>query len=1026
MDKLFGVQINTLLIGFLVAFALGTWVLAVAALRNRVIFNMGIRNIPRRPANTVLICLGLMLAATIFSASFATGDTLTHSIRSAGVRGLGEVDVMVMGRGTTFGAFQQQFEGGSISEYFDASETDRVSESLDQLIEDGVVEGIAPSILETLPVRSPATRLNEPAVALLSFDHRYMDAFAPLVTEDGDVLSIEELETREGPQIFVSTTLAEKLEAGPGDEIEIFFGAEPTLVTVADVYESGGNPTSFTPESAGSMVAPLSWVQSQLQTNRINFILITSQGGILEGARHTDAIMEVLDRSLEDTALKAEPVKQDALDGAEESGAVFTTIFVAMGSFSIIAGILLIFLIFVMLAAERKPELGIARAVGAQRGHVVRVFTFEGMVYALIASAVGSGLGLLVSWGMIQVMAAAFKEMGFEIAYDFTIRGLALSYLMGVVLTLVVVVISAWWVSRLNIVAAIKDIPETKSPQRRHLTKILMLIAGLLCIYVGLTSTVAGLSAKLWTPYAMGISLLIIGAVVLSRRFGLHERATYTSGGIALLVFWLLPARYHPYGEEMGGGFELFVLSGVMMVAAAVMVVMYNSDLLLGLLMTFFGRLRALTPMIKTAVSYPMASRFRTGMTVGIFALIIFTLVIMSAIIESFNGVLNDTDRVAGGFHIRAEVLNRNNTIPDIHAAMEKAEGVDSNDFERIAGFTFAQVSMRDLDDDSSDQPAQASAWETMSLVGMDDAYAEADPYDFQLKLERFESSAEVWEAVANDPSLAVISAEVAPSRSGGQMGPHGVDFKIGKGDFSLEDESLPEGVYFEVMNPATKETERLQVVGVVEVMAGIYAYPVTVSQQTLRSLGYDKGPFADPVSYRFRVRPEKVDEVPEIAKSLEQAFVENGANAVSMAQEIKDFGRLQTMFFNLSIAFMALGLVVGIAALGVIAARAVVERRQQIGMLRAIGFRQGMIQFTFLTESSFVALLGITVGVALGVISALLFMDSSGVEGMEALIPWGQIVLITVLAYLASLTTTFIPAYRAARIYPAEALRYE
>jgi putative ABC transport system permease protein len=148
--------------------------------------------------------------------------------------------------------------------------------------------------------------------------------------------------------------------------------------------------------------------------------------------------------------------------------------------------------------------------------------------------------------------------------------------------------------------------------------------------------------------------------------------------------------------------------------------------------------------------------------------------------------------------------------------------------------------------------------------------------------------------------------------------------------------------------------------------------------------------------------------------------------NTEVMAQEVKDFGQIQEMFMNLMMAFMGLGLIVGIAALGVIAARAVVERRQQIGMLRAIGFGQRMIQATFLIESSFVALLGILLGVALGVAIAIQIAPESGIEGMTAVIPWGQIVLIVALAYLASLLTTFLPAYRAARIYPAEALRYE
>ena len=81
--------------------------------------------------------------------------------------------------------------------------------------------------------------------------------------------------------------------------------------------------------------------------------------------------------------------------------------FTTFGSFSIAAGILLIFLIFVMLAAERRGRAGIARAIGTRRGYLVQMFTFEGAAYDLIAAAVGAILGAIVAYGMVSMARAS-------------------------------------------------------------------------------------------------------------------------------------------------------------------------------------------------------------------------------------------------------------------------------------------------------------------------------------------------------------------------------------------------------------------------------------------------------------------------------------------------------------------------------------------------------------------------------------------------------------------------------------------
>ena len=161
---------------------------------------------------------------------------------------------------------------------------------------------------------------------------------------------------------------------------------------------------------------------------------------------------------------------------------------------------------------------------------------------------------------MIEVMAIAFEEMGFDLVYHFTSNSLIISYTLGVILTLIVVVFSAWRVGRLNIVRAIRDIPE---PQRAGKRGIKGLIISILLPLLGLMMILSGLGAKQAAPYMLGGSLTIIGLCLLARRFRLPDRAAYTLAGAGLLVFWLMPFDWHPYSEEMSSGMEMFTLSGI-------------------------------------------------------------------------------------------------------------------------------------------------------------------------------------------------------------------------------------------------------------------------------------------------------------------------------------------------------------------------------------------------------------------------------------------------------------------------------
>ena len=86
---------------------------------------------------------------------------------------------------------------------------------------------------------------------------------------------------------------------------------------------------------------------------------------------------------------------------------------------------------------------------------------------------------------------------------------------------------------------------------------------------------------------------------------------------------------------------------------------------------------------------------------------------------------------------------------------------------------------------------------------------------------------------------------------------------------------------------------------------------------------------------------------------------------------------------------FLALGLFVGIAGLGVVMVRAVRERRRTIGVLRALGFRADAIRRAFMAESTFIAVEGIVIGAVLAVLTTwLLYRNSAAFRGLEGPYP--------------------------------------
>jgi len=159
----------------------------------------------------------------------------------------------------------------------------------------------------------------------------------------------------------------------------------------------------------------------------------------------------------------------------------------------------------------------------------------------------------------------------------------------------------------------------------------------------------------------------------------------------------------------------------------------------------------------------------------------------------------------------------------------------------------------------------------------------------------------------------------------------------------------------------------------------------------------------------------------------LQGEFLANGLKADSFQDLAVDQTRANTQFFRLMQGFLALGLIVGIAGLGVIMVRAVRERRREVGMLRSLGFSAGKVRSAFLLESGFVALEGILLGTALSLVTSYQLVSRSDFFGdirVPFSVPWLQLAVLLGVALIASLLATLGPANQAARIKPAVALR--
>ena len=172
----------------------------------------------------------------------------------------------------------------------------------------------------------------------------------------------------------------------------------------------------------------------------------------------------------------------------------------------------------------------------------------------------------------------------------------------------------------------------------------------------------------------------------------------------------------------------------------------------------------------------------------------------------------------------------------------------------------------------------------------------------------------------------------------------------------------------------------------------------------------------------------------PSRIQPVEDAIKKMGFTAFSILDASRS---LQQVFFVVDIFLFIFGsLALTVASIGIVntLVMAILERRREIGIMKAIGASDGDVQLIFFAEAGAMGILGGIVGVILGwAIGQIINFGTNIYLKSQSLppehfwaVPWWLVAFAIGFAFIVSLVAGLYPAARAARLDPVQALRYE
>ena len=776
--------------------------------------------------------------------------------------------------------------------------------------------------------------------------------------------------------------------------------------------------------------------------------IIIIAGGELEASDSSNSVQLLSNLSAwldersdsEDINLQFTAVKIEAAKAAAQSSGVISGMFLVFGTFTIAAGILLVLTIVLMLAEARRSELGVMRAIGVTRSDVRAQAVMEGVVIATLAGIIGACLGLLLAMGISAGFSSVFASAGtdlFTFSWEFT--SLFAGWSWGFLIAIVTLWSTALWTSRLNIVSALRGgmvrlqmglpwpllLVQICSLAGAVLSLLILFVLGLSSPFAYLLWCMSGVFLLLTlTPFfTWELPIILRNKGQIWQRMARHaSRNTFAWLGMLLLVWTVLLSGVDPVRSDMTPDEFSFIILGLVEVFAGVMVLSSLAPLIVG----YFGRSRFFTkrmgPTVSVALAHPLANPVRTAVVMAMFSITVFSVVVLSGYTEQFDNYSSSfVEETEGEFEL---MLTSSRARPIELSAEPEEWNVNSSLLDDIDATGLVYRSEAFLEDENQERMPYI-------LRGYDSGFANHGGlplYDWDRQYG--DTVDEVWNTVRDRQDLVLVDASFGLELATDGTGLSGLSFSIGDSIF-LIDLSNPGNKRFVTVAGFLEQSSYLFSPGVWlsdEIVTEQFDGRLTRIYVSLTDSATASDDFDDSEINTFTATGKPANVRIATAQLAEQLDSQIGGDGVSISVISDDVMLIQALvvaILGIFEAYLALGLIVGIAGIGVVTVRSVSERKRTIGILRALGYRKSMVMLSFVTEVTWVAVLGIINGVLIAIgFHRALYVAFWEDQGTTFTLPWSTILLVVFGGWILVLIATALPIKRATNVLPSAALR--